>query len=512
MADYAELRRSLGPAWAANKPDSTVPHVLVVLPSFSVGESLLAHYAPRIPALEHRYLLSCLLLPRVPGCELVFLTCEHPGKAILDYYASLLPAAQRAEAMARFRIVEVPDHGPRPIAAKLLDRPDLLAELRSSFAGRPVLIEPWNVTAHEAAVAERLGAAINGTAPDLWPLGFKSAGRKLFAAAGVPTAFGFEDLHSVDEVIAAITEVRDSRPQATGAVIKHDDSGAGDGNAVIGLRGPEGTATDNAIRQRVEALPEWYLQDIALGCVVEELVSGVAFASPSAQVDITPYGGVEVLSTHDQVLDQATGQVYTGCKFPAHSAYAGRIAHFAGAVGGVLARRGAVGRFSVDFAATSDARGRWQVFALENNLRKGGTTHPFCVLRTLVPGRYDQDSSRWISADGTSRTYYATDNLVDPAWLGVPPNSVISFIDDAGLRFDPATRTGVVLHMLSCLAIDGRFGLTAIGTTAEHAAALFTQAQAAVRDGVRPPPANRVRAASSRSAPHPVAPAAGSPG
>lgn len=487
MTNNGELRRTLGPAWTANKPGSTIPHVLVVLPSFSVGESLLAHYAPRIPALEHRYLLSCLLLPRLPCCELVFLTCQHPGKVILDYYRALLPAAQRSAAMARFRLVVVPDLSPRPIGAKLLDRPDLLAELRASFGGRPAFIEPWNVTAAEVEVAQRLGAAINGTSPQLWPLGFKSAGRKLFAEAGVPTAFGFEDLHSVDEVVAAIAEVRARRPAATGVVVKHDDSGAGDANAVIGLRGTNGAATDDAIRQRVEALPAWYLRDIELGCVVEELISGLAFASPSAQVDITPYGDVEVLSTHDQVLDPATGQVYTGCKFPAHPAYAGRIAHFAGTVGGLLARRGAVGRFSIDFAAACDAQGRWQVVALENNLRKGGTTHPFCVLRTLVPGRYDQENGCWVASDGTSRTYYASDNVVDPAWLGVPPASVIAFIDDAGLRFDPDTRTGVVLHMLSCLAIDGRFGLTAIGTTPEHAAALFTRAQAAVRDGVRPP-------------------------
>jgi hypothetical protein len=49
---------------------------------------------------------------------------------------------------------------------------------------------------------------------------------------------------------------------------------------------------------------------------------------------------------------------------------------------------------SVDFAAAGDADGRWQVFALEVNLRKGGTTHPYTVLRNLVPGRYDSEHGR----------------------------------------------------------------------------------------------------------------------
>lgn len=485
MTNYAEIRAELARVWELNKPGSPVDHVLIALPSFSVGESLLAHYAPRIPALEHRYLNSCLQLSRVPGCEFVFLTCEHPGQEIVDYYAQLLPESQRADALARLRVVVVPDHSPRAIGAKLLDRPDLLAALRTSFRGRPVYLEPWNVTDVEVEVAERLGTPINGTSPELWPLGYKSAGRKLFTAAGVPTPFGFEDLTSVDELVAAISQVRDQRPGATGVVIKHDNSGAGDGNAVIGLRGPDGVATDDVVRQRIDALPSWYLDDVKLGCVVEELITGAAFASPSAQVDITPYGGVEVLSTHDQVLD-STGQVYTGCRFPAHSAYASRIAHYAGAVGGELARRGALGRFSIDFAAACDNAGRWQVYALENNLRKGGTTHTFTVLRNLVPGRYESESGRWVAEDGTSRRYYATDNMVDPAWLGASPSSVIRFVDEAGLRFDRSTGTGVVLHMLSCLAIDGRFGLTAIGTTAEQAAALFEGTRAAVAAGVQP--------------------------
>lgn len=486
MTEYSELQADLGRAWRANKPGSPVEHVLVGLPSFSVGESLLAHYAPRISALEHRYLLSLLMLPRVASCDLIFLTCQHPGQDIIDYYGSLIPAPLRADAMARFQVVVVPDESPRAIAAKLLDRPDLLAELRASFAGRPAFIEPWNVTEHEVEVALRLGAPVNGTSPALWPLGYKSAGRKLLAEAGVPVPFGFEDLRSIDDVVSAIAAVRAQRPAAAGVVVKHDDSGAGDGNAVIGLRGPDGEATDAAIKRRIEALPPWYLRDVARGCVVEELISGIGFASPSAQVDITPHGEVEVLSTHDQVLDPATGQVYTGCKFPAHPAYAARIGHHAGAVGKLLARKGAVGRFCVDFAAVCDADGRWRAFALEINLRKGGTTHPFSVLRNLVPGRYDLERCQWVASDGTPRAYCATDNMVEPGWLGLAPNTLIKFIDDAGLRFDPVTGTGVVLHMLSCLAIDGRFGLTAIGRSSEQAAALFEYTRAAVREGVRP--------------------------
>lgn len=484
--DFVRLQESLGPACAANTPGSALDHVLILLPSFSVGESLLAHYAPRIPALEHRYVLAMLMLPRIRSCELVFVTCSHPGQEIIDYYASLFPAETRAEALSRFHVVEASDHTPRPIAAKLLDRPDVIAALRDRVSGRLAFIEPWNVTAHEVDVALALGVPINGTTPDLWPLGYKSAGRRLFAEAGVPMPLGTEDVKTVDDVLRAIATIRAEHPDASGVVIKHDDSGAGDGNAVIGLRGHGSDASETAVRHRIDTLPAWYLADLGHGSVVEELISGAGFASPSVQVDISPYGEVSVCATHDQELDPATGQVYTGCRFPARPEYAAEIARHGIAVGEQLARRGAVGRFSVDFAAACDLAGAWQVFALEINLRKGGTTHPFSVLRHLAPGRYDAASGSWLTDDGTPRAYMATDNLVDPAWLGLAPHAVISAVEDAGLRFDPASGTGVVLHMLSCLAIDGRLGLTAIGRTPDHAARLFEAARTAIHAHARP--------------------------
>ena len=82
--------------------------------------------------------------------------------------------------------------------------------------------------------------------------------------------------------------------------------------------------------------------------------------------------------------------------------------------------------------------------------------------------------------DGSSRAYRSSDNVVDSAWIGRPPTSVIDAVRNAGLQFDPELGTGVVLHMLSCLAVDGRFGVTAIGTNPAHADELFDATLAAV--------------------------------
>lgn len=479
MDDFASLQRRLERAWAANRPGADADHVVVVLPAHSVAETLMAHYGPRIRALEHRYLVPMLMLHRFPTCELVYLCSQAPEPEVLAYYASLGPGG--AEVLDRLRVVAVEDARTRSISAKLLDRPDLLAELRASWRGRPAYLQPWNVTELEVEVALALDTPLLGTPPKLRPLAFKSAGRRLFAACGVPVPFGCEDVHTVDDVLAAIAKIRVARPDTPGVVVKHDDSCAGDGNVVIGLRSASGApASDAALRERVEALPEWYLADLAAGGVVEELVSGSAVSSPSAQVQIDPDGSVTVLATHEQVLGGDSGQVFTGCAFPADPAYAPELAVHAAAVGRALAEHGALGRLAVDFIAVRREDGASAVHALEINLRNGGTTHPYAALRHLVPGRYDSERGCWVSADGSARAYSATDNLIDVAWLGLPPGRVIAAVASAGLQFDPRVGTGVVLHMLSGLAVDGRFGLTAIGRDPAEAAGMHQAARAAV--------------------------------
>jgi hypothetical protein len=473
---FADLQLRLKDVLAVHRPGSVTPHVRIELPSYSMAPSILAHYAPRLAALEHRYLLSQLTLPRIPGCEVLFVTCAAPGQEVLDYYFSLLPPEQR-DAAHRLQVLVVPDSSPRPVTAKLLDRPDLVEELRWRIAGRPAFIVPWNVSPLEIVLATGLDVRVNGTDPGLWPLAFKSAGRRLFAEAGIPVPVGIEDVRTVDDVVEAVAEIRARRPAARGVVVKTDDSGAGDGNQTL-LLGPDTGPAE--IRRQVERFPDWYLTDLALGGVVEELVAGTRFFSPSVQVEIPADGPPVVCATHEQVLGGPSGQVYQGCRFPARRAYSGRLGTYGQAVGEALAARGALGRFSVDFAATRSSRGRWNVYALEINLRKGGTTHPFAALQALTSGHYGADGGRWVCDDGSRRFYDATDNLVDPAWLGRTPDEVIRTVSEAGLEFDRRTGTGVVLHMFPGLAVDGRLGLTAIGRTRPQAARLHAATVAAL--------------------------------
>jgi hypothetical protein len=121
MTKDPQLR--LAAALEANRPESDSEHVVVALPSFSVGESLLSHYVDRIPMLEHRYLVAQLVLHRIPSCRMIYISSQAPSDDVLDYYARLGPRQSRDRAKSSYTVVEVPDASGRSVAAKLLDRP-----------------------------------------------------------------------------------------------------------------------------------------------------------------------------------------------------------------------------------------------------------------------------------------------------------------------------------------------------------------------------------------------------
>lgn len=466
--------------WRLNQPPGGSEHVRIVLPSYNVGPSALAKYGPRVPALEHRYLTDVLQAAHVEGCTLLFVLSRAPGPGFLDYLVSLLPADSQARIRTRIHTVVVPGDSCPPLSARLLERPDLLEQIRRIVDGRPAIIEPWNVTEAEVAIATALQVPLDGTPPQLWSLAFKSAGRKLLTAAGVPVPPGREDVHCPEDVERAIRAIRREHPDLRSVVVKLDNSVAGVGNHRIQLFDPHGSpSSDETVAARVAMMPDWYVAEMALGAVVEAYVVGDRWSSPSVQVQITPEGRAEVLATHEQVLGGENGQVYLGCRFPARRQYATQLTTYGRRLGEELAARGGIGMLSVDFAAVRDRGGRWRLYALEVNLRRGGTTPPIVVLSSLLPGRYD-GHGRWRLPDGSTRFYCATDNLVDERWTGLPAGDVIEGVQDAGLGFDPSRGTGVVLHTLTGLAIDGRLGMMAIGRTLREARRTFAAVQPVV--------------------------------
>lgn len=247
---------------------------------------------------------------------------------------------------------------------------------------------PYNTTERERDVALALGIPMYGADPRLFPLGTKTGCRRLFAEEGVQHPLGYEDLHSMTDVLDALTRLRAHRATTVEALVKLNEGVSGRGNAVVDLRGlpaPGEAAEREALHRRLEAMTfedtgtsfDAYARNLgSRGGIVEERIVGAELRSPSVQLRVLPDRSVELLSTHDQLLGGPSGQSYLGCRFPADFAYAGRISREALAVGRRLAWEGVLGRFALDFVVVRDQAGEWSTYAIEINMRKAGRRTP----------------------------------------------------------------------------------------------------------------------------------------
>ena len=182
--------------------------------------------------------------------------------------------------------------------------------------------------------------------------------------------------------------------------------------------------------------------------VVEAFVEGENKASPSAQCRVNALGEAQVISTHDQVLGGPSGQVFMGCTFPSASDYRLDIQRSAARVGEVLAGRGVMGRWAVDYVSVPDGEGGWDHQAIEINLRKGGTTHPFLTLKFLTDGLYNSDDGLFYAQSGRPKYYFASDTIQEDRYKGLRAQDLVDIVVYHGLHFHGPSERGVVFDLI----------------------------------------------------------------
>lgn len=463
--DFDELQQRLavlGPRALSDLTTGTI----VVLPSITFPVEELRKIIG-IGRYEER-LLCLLLLLREPGLEMVYITSLEIDPVVVDYYLSFLD--DPGDARRRLTLVSLGDPDARALSEKLLDRPDKIAELWTAVTdrGAPYLL-PFNVTAAERAVATAVGVPIYGPRPGLAYSGSKSGSRHVAKEAGVAVLPGTEDLHSLAAVDDALQALRAEAPRAEAAVVKLNYGFSGQGNAVVELGGLERSVVDAPVTfcAGEESWGSFGPKIERDGAILEQMLRSPGMVSPSVQMRIAPDGSCEIVSTHDQILGGPDDQVYLGCRFPARVGYRAEISEAAIRIGKILASKGVVGSFGMDFLVTGSG-GAPEVYLSEINLRLGGTSHPFYMARFATGGTYDHSTGELI-AGGRPRCYVATDNLKSPSYRGLSPRLLIDRLAERDLAFDPATGTGVALHLLGALAEHGKLGATCIATSPEAA-------------------------------------------
>jgi hypothetical protein len=481
---FAALQARLPALFRAVFSDPAAPRTVVVVPGLSMDGEALAkvvggrHYEERQ--------LAMLMLLRLPNTRLVYVSSTRIEPAIIDYHLGLLPGVDPQDARGRLTLLTASDASPETLTQKILDRPRLLGRIRTAI-GDPALahLSCFNVTPCERTLAVRLGIPLYGCDPALMELGGKSGSRQAFRAAGIPLPEGREDLRDTADVVEALAELRGRQPDLARAVVKLNQGFSGEGNAVFSYAG---CPDDEAARWIAAHLPlnlaieardlgwERYAEKLGeQGGIVETWVSGEGLRSPSVQMRITPVGELEFISTHDQILGGPSGQIFQACTFPADPAYARDIQTLAQRTGEVLASRGVLGRFGVDFVSVPRPGG-WDHLAIEINLRKGGTTHTFQMLQFLTGGHYDPGRAEFVTPSGAVRRYFATDNVTSPTYRRLTADDLFEIAAQRGLRWDPVAQSGVTFGLVGALAECGKLGMVSIDSDLEAAQRRFRKA------------------------------------
>ena len=493
---FARLQQHLVDVWRAmrlNEPGESIVVVPSVAPPPGDNGAVVQAYEER--------LLFLLFLLRQPRLHMVYVTGRAVSDTVVDYYLALLPGVIPSHARARLHMIAAHDGSPRLLSSKLLERPRVLEAIRTRIPDRARChLVPFTTSAAERDLALALGVPLYGADPRFLGFGTKTGCRRLFAEAGVAHPLGWENVADVDGVVESLRQMRAAKPGVEQAIVKHNDGVAGRGNALVqlgGLPAPGSADEPAALHARVEQLElessktdlDEYLRTLtAGGGIVEERITGIELRSPSVQLRVTPLGEVEILSTHDQLLGGPSGQSYLGCVFPADFAYARLITTEAAKVGQRLAREGVLGRFAVDFVVVRESDGRWAPYAIEVNLRKGGTTHPFLTLQVLTDGAYDPVTALFTAPSGREKHLVATDYLESEKLHGLSVDDLFDTAVRHRLHFDPARQVGVVFHMMSALAELGRTGMTAVGDSPQQAEQIFRRAERVLVDEAEPPP------------------------
>lgn len=482
LSSFARLQKEFTEEYARLFSDRLANKAVVIIPSLTMDEKILS----RIDGIIHyeERLLCMLLLLRMPNTHIVYVTSTPIDPVIVDYYLHLLPGVSSYHSRQRLTLLCCYDHSTTSLTQKILSRPRLIERIRQSIpAGFKAHLSCFIVTEWERRLAVALEIPVFGCDPALAVWGNKSNSRHLFRDAGMNIPAGFEDLNKEEQVCQALIDLKISNPRLQKAVIKMNDGFSGDGNAVYTYDETQAAQTliEN-IRQHWKERLKIVARDLdaesfmekfeRMSGVVEEFVEGKQVMSPSVQCRIDPLGSCHILSTHDQILSGESGQVYQGASFPAKQQYAPEIASMARLVAKQLQKKGVIGRFGVDFLSVKNGH-HWDHYAIEINLRKGGTTHPYLMLEFLTDGHYEPEEGIYYTASGQPRYYYSTDNLQREQYKGLTPHDLIDIAAHHNLMYNGATQQGVMFHLIGALSEYGKLGLTCIGDSPAQAQNLY---------------------------------------
>lgn len=465
--------------------DDQAAKTVVVIPSLSLDAELIETLKAAIHYEER--LLCLLLLLQLPHTRIVYVTSSAIDPEIVNYYLSLIPGNYKETASQRLFLFSCSDDSKVPLTEKILRQPLLIDQIRKTINNPETShLSCFNSTSLEKELAVQLGIPLYASDPDLMTVANKSGGRRIFRQAGLNIPFGIEDLYTAEQLCDALAKLKSQFPDLKKAVVKLNEGFSGEGNALFEYGAL--TAQDPDLARSIGCFLLQELHPVAagmssslfleklgrMGGIAEVFIEGHIKESPSVQCRIAPDGPIEIVSTHDQLLGGESNQVFVGACFPAHRSYSPEIARQAIQTAEILRGLGVIGRFGMDFISVP-ARNGWTHYAIEINLRKGGTTHPYLFLQLLTGGHYDADTGSFRLPDGTERFYFSTDNFCSDTLTRFTPAGLLHAAQSRQLLYNAESGTGLVLFMLGAITQYGKLGITCIGRSMQESRLQYDQ-------------------------------------
>ena len=486
--EFAELQQRLRALWPSVTLRSIgdVERTVVVVHSISmdVPDQLI----PVFPAYEERFL--CLVLSLLRSQRLA---------RDLRHLAADPAAADRLLLRPRARAGHA--RGAQPLLGRLARRRPQPAADEEAARTRPGAIEriralvaqpelafllPFATSRDEVELAVRLGIPLYGADPALEWLGTKSGSRRVFAEEGVPHAYGF-DVAGERDVLRALRELRSGT-----AVLKLDRGVSGLGNALVDVaqgarRRPARPELSSSRTPKPPSPTTWPRSPTRAGSSRSGSRATTFAARAHSSASALPARSTSSPRTTRSSAGRTARRTSAAASRPTRSTRRRSRSKRSRSDAGwrVKGRSGAVRSTSWPSASDDD----WQPYAIEINLRCGGTTHPFMAISTLTDGIYDPLAGEFRTRLGDIKHYVATDHLDAPAYQALTPDDLLDVVAERSLGWDAERETGVALHMVSALAVAGRIGLTAIGDSPSEAQRALPGAEADARrrrgEGVR---------------------------
>jgi hypothetical protein len=313
-------------------------------------------------------------------------------------------------------------------------------------------LSTYNLTEFEYDFAVQNKLILSGNYKVAEKYGLKSYFRELCQELGLPVVFGFEKLSDVDLIIDYIKKINSKN-----VLIRLDEGVSGAGNFLLNkaeFLGKTNTDKVQIIKKILNALPQ---RQVNSGVTVETWIDEVV-SSPSIQLYIHSDGKIDLLSTHDQILEGAE-KWFIGSKYPSSSLdfINESVVLEAKKLGAYFYNQGFVGEFGLDLIITPET-----YYFVEANIRTLGTTYPREFVKKIRGGNLE--GINYLAKDVEIKNFEK-----------VTFEKIYDTLEQ--LKYNINSDSGILIYNTATIPIRGRFDIIIVGKSDLEINGLLREAQ-----------------------------------